>query len=313
MKVSCLFVTIAVVLAAVGTAFGYTMPGYTPYDGLITFDHTGMPITAGAGHLNGAVGYWTANKAFADDSKAYDVAGDNTLIAVPIDLGYAFDEQWMADVTVQLLRPQTGNYDTFGLGDVWVKVRGLFDTGNDTLLGPRLAVKVPVGTVDYTDTAPELGDDQMDVDLAAVFSKYGGDTHFKASAQLGFRYRMKYTTSTYDTVSGNTYDIDTTPGMLIYIDAEPGFGIGPDQFFQIYVPIGYVTSMEDSLDYPANWPQGTPMPSGLSHNTFYAGLHPKYTLDENNTLGLKFLYPVMGKNVPQGMLVALTVDSFIPF
>ena len=48
-------------------------------------------------------------------------------------------------------------------------------------------------------------------------------------------------------------------------------------------------------------------------NGLAIGLAPKYCLDANNVLGLKLLYPLMGKNVPQAMDIALTYEGFIKF
>ena len=196
-----------------------------------------------------------------------------------------------------------------GLGDIWVKARGLWETSTDFYLGPRLAVKIPVGKVDYDDEKPELGDDQMDIDVALVAGKYGESTKFVMSGQAGFRYRMKKTI----TVPGDfpTLEYDYTPGMMIYLHAEPGIAVSSDQAFQIYVPIGYEMSLEDKLDLPAAWPRSVPVPVAVDHSSLYLGLYPKYQLDERNSLGLKFMYPVMGNNSPQGMYVTLTYGGFI--
>jgi hypothetical protein len=185
-----------------------------------------------------------------------------------------------------------------GLGDLWVKGRGVWMTARDFYLGPRLAVKIPVGKVDYTDTKPELGDDQADVDLAVIAAKYGESTMFKFNGQLGFRYRMKYTVDNPDPIP----DADVTPGMVVYTQLEPGLGVG-DQRFQVYLPIGYETSMENKIDGTAVTDSDT--------NALWVGLYPKYELDANNDLGLKFMMPVMGKNVPAATYVTLTYEAFI--
>jgi hypothetical protein len=196
-----------------------------------------------------------------------------------------------------------------GLGDIWVKARGLWETATDFYLGPRLAVKIPVGKVDYESTKPYLGDDQMDVDVALVAGKYGESTKFVMSGQVGFRYRMKTTV----TVPGYipTFEYDYTPGMMIYLHAEPGMAVSSDQAFQIYVPIGYEMSLEDKVDLPTAWPGLGPAPQDLDHSSLYLGLYPKYQLDDRNSLGLKFMYPVMGNNSPQGMYFTLTYGGFI--
>lgn len=307
MRLSRFAVVFVLPLVAAGAATAYTMPGTVPYDGLISIDPGGMPIVPKTLHINAGIGYWSADKGFDVDGNSQDITTNPAFIAVPLDLGYAFDENYMADITVQILRPsynaldpvtgQETTYNAMGLGDLWIKLRGIWETSNDFYLGPRLAVKVPVGKVDYESMDPDLGDDQMDIDFAAVAGKYGGSTMFKFSGQLGFRYRMART------VPGTPEDYEETPGMMIYTHLEPGIGTGSDQAFQIYLPIGYETTMADKSD-------GTEVENSET-NALYVGLYPKYELDERNAIGLKFMYPLMGKNVPQAMYFTLTYGAFI--
>lgn len=326
MKLSHLSLLIAVPFIAVGTAFGYTMPGMAPYDGLISVDPGGLPIVPRALHLNVGAGYWRANKTFDDDGDSEEVKAEPNALLVPLDVGYAFDEHYMADLTFQILRPsmtwKPGAADektinTFGIGDVWVKARGIWEGGPDFYIGPRLAVKIPVGKVDYESEKPALGDDQADIDVAAVAGKYGEDTIFKMSGQAGFRYRMKKTVSDYVVVKTGPFpeldwrDYDVTPGVMIYLHVEPGIGTGRDQAFQIYVPIGYVMSMKDTVDVAADWPAGVEEPEELDHSSLYLGLYPRYELDERNAIGLKFMYPVFGNSSPQGIYFTLTYGAFI--
>jgi hypothetical protein len=305
MRLSRLTAVLVLPLVAAGAAMAFTMPGYAPYDGLISIDPGGMPIVPKTLHVNAGVGYWSADKAFDVDGNSVDITTNPTAILVPLDIGYAFDENYMADITLQILRPsytysdlaEETTYNAMGLGDIWIKARGIWETATDFYIGPRLAVKIPVGTVDYESTDPPLGDDQMDIDFAAVAGKYGESTMFKFTGQLGFRYRMERTYS----IMG--IDFDYTPGMMIYTQLEPGIGTGSDQAFQIYLPIGYETSMaaksggEDITDSETS--------------SLYVGLYPKYELDDNNVIGLKFVYPLMGANTAQAMYFTLTYGAFI--
>ncbi len=314
MKLSHLTLVGAVVLVAAGAGLAFTMPGSTPYDGLIFYDPAALPLVPGALHIHGAIAFDMASKGFDKDGNSVDFGDmDQTIIGIPLNIGYAFDERWSADVTVQLLQNKIGDTSTFGLGDLWVKTRALWETGPDFYLGPRLAVKAPIGKWKDLDVDQlPLGDGQMDVDLAAVAAKYGTETPFKATGALGFRYRMKRSYSVTvvlpPPLGTQTYDVDYTPGMMIYTHLEPGLGIG-DQKFQLYVPIGYETTMEDKTEFSD---PSIPTPEGMTTSALYVGLHPKYAIDEYNTLGLSFLYTVMGKNVPQGMLIGLTANSYIP-
>jgi hypothetical protein len=293
-----------------------------------------MPLIPEALHVNAGVGYWMASKTFDDDGNSETDDSKPNALLVPLDVGYAFNEHIMADVTLQILRPsytmievnpQTGaktetNVNAMGLGDIWVKARGLWETATDFYLGPRLGVKIPVGKVDYEDNKPELGDDQMDIDVALVAGKYGESTKFVMSGQAGFRYRMEQkdgrVTVRYEDPQNPGVELtyvgtaDVTPGMMIYLHAEPGIAISSDQAFQLYVPIGYAMSLKDDIAYPDTWPATVPKPKP-DHSSLYLGLYPKYDLDERNSLGLKFLYPVMGNNSPQGMYFTLTYSGFI--
>jgi hypothetical protein len=329
MKLSRLFLVIVLPVTAAGVAFAYTMPEYAPYDGLISVDPGGMPIIPEALHLNVGAGYWNATKMFDDAGNSDPDKAEPNALLVPLDIGYAFDENYMADVTLQILRPSCTsitvdpltNVETkktvnnMGLGDIWVKARGIWESSRDLYLGPRLAVKIPVGKVDYESEKPNLGDDQMDIDVALVAGKYGDSTMFKMSGQAGFRYRMKRTVkkTVQDPAQTEpvTLDVDETPGMMLYLHAEPGIGTGSDQAFQIYVPIGYEMSMKDKYDVPSEWPSSVEKPEELDHSSLYVGLYPKYELDERNAIGLKFMYPVMGNSTPQAMYFTLTYGAFI--
>jgi hypothetical protein len=331
MKLSRLFLITAVPLLAVGPVLAYTMPEKAPYDGLITIDPGGLPLVPETLHLNVGPGYWRATKEFDDAGDADDLKSEPNALMVPLDIGYAFNEHYMADLTLQILRPsytmttvdpQTQvetkkTVNAIGPGDLWVKGRGLWETATDFYVGPRLAVKIPVGKVDYKDDKPELGDDQVDVDLALVAGKFGESTMFVMSGQAGFRYRMKKTVSTYEMVEETDppkyawLDHDVTPGGMIYFHAEPGIAPGRDRAFQIYVPIGYEMSMKDAVDVPADWPATVEKPKEFDHSSLYLGLYPKYQLDERNAIGLKFLYPVFGESSPQGIYFTLTYGAFI--
>ena len=329
MKLSHLSFLLAIPLVTAGMAFAYTMPGRAPYDGLISVDPGGLPLQPEMLHLNVGAGYWRATKQFTDDGDSVAKKEEPNALLVPLDVGYAFNEHYMADLTFQILRPsKTFNpgaadektVNAFGIGDIWVKARGLWEGGPDFYIGPRLAVKIPVGKVDYESEKPNLGDDQADIDVAAVAGKYGESTIFKMSGQAGFRYRMEKTgypktviyTDPNDPKKTKSYTgkVDLTPGPMIYLHVEPGIGTGRDQKFQIYVPIGYAMSMKDDITYPADWPAEVPKPEE-DHSSLYVGLYPRYELDERNAIGLKFLYPVFGNNTPQGMYFTLTYGAFI--
>ena len=155
-----------------------------------------------------------------------------------------------------------------------------------------------MGKVEYdmTNWEPPLGDDQMDVDVALVAGMYP-DEGFAMNGQVGFRYRMDAT------VEEAGMEFSYTPGTLIYVDVEPGYTMGPENF-QVYVPIGYEMTTASKFEGTENEDSET---SGL-----YVGVAPKYGIDANNMLGVKFLYPLMGKNVHKSMLIGLTYEGYLP-
>ncbi|UCE26594.1 MAG: hypothetical protein JSW52_09620 [Candidatus Coatesbacteria bacterium] len=275
---------VPVMLALAAGAYGYsTWPRAFTYDGLATKDRGGLPLTPGALHLNG--GFFYADllgKRFNADGDSVDE--DLKAIGIPIDLGYAIDEQWEVDITFQLLRVSNGT-SNFGIGDMWFKARALFETGTDFYFGPRIAVKIPVG-----DDTKLLGDGQVDIDIGAVGAKYG-ETHFRLNGQLGFRYRLE------------NGDLNYKPGILIYAFMEPGVGVGRANKFSFYFPIAFDYHAASTLnDVDQN-------DSGYG---FAFGIKPAYALDQNNTLNLTFLYPVFGKNANKDLYIGFTADSFIP-
>lgn len=305
-RVGLIPLAVAGLLLAAGSAAGYTFPDAWVYDGLITYDHGGMPIVPNALHFNVGAGYWMASDIYDTDGNAEDSNFDRSIIAVPIDVGYAINDRILVDVTLQILsinlNPDPGistypDTSSTGLGDVWVKGRYIAPVG-DMYLGGRLGVKIPVGKVvyDMANWEPPLGDDQMDVDVALVAAMYP-ETGFALNGQLGFRYRMDATVEE----AGNEYS--WTPGTLIYIDVEPGYTIGPENF-QVYVPIGYEMTTASKFEGVEQEESET---SGL-----YVGVAPKYALDANNVLGVKFLYPVMGKLIYKSMLIGLTYEGYLP-
>ena len=298
----------AFLMLGAATAFGYTFPEAFVYDGLITYDHGGMPVTANALHFNVGAGYLMFSEGFDKDGEAEDLGGDVSIIGVPIDIGYAINENILVDVTIQVLSttesPTGGDsVSATGLGDVWVKGRYVAPVGEDFDLGGRLGVKIPVGSVDYTDEdfKPELGDGQMDVDVALVAGMYP-EEGFVMNGQVGFRYRMTETQTIFNPLNPTeTVEVDYTPGMLIYLDVEPGYSFGE---FDVFVPIGYEMTMASKTDDTEDTDSET--------NGLYVGVAPKYALDMNNTLGVKFLYPLMGTNVPKSMLVGVTYEGYLP-
>jgi len=292
---------VAFTLVGAGLAFGYTFPGAFVYDGLITYDHLGMPVTPNALHFNVGAGYLMYSEMYDVDGEAQDMMADTSVIGVPIDVGYAFTENILVDLTLQVLstsyKPNVGDSaSATGLGDIWVKGRYIAPVAENVNLGGRLGVKVPVGKVDAEDENPELGDDQMDIDVAAVAGIYA-EEGFVMGGQVGFRYRMARTEET----GFPPTEVDFTPGMMIYLDTETGYSFGD---FAVYVPLGYMMTMANKSDDTEVTDSET---SGL-----YVGLAPKYNLDVNNTLGVKFLYPLMGTNVPKSMLVGFTYEGYLP-
>jgi hypothetical protein len=301
-----LVAVVAFVTVGAGAAFGYTFPDVWLYDGLITYDHGGLPLVPRALHFNVGAGYLTASKFYDEDGDVEDANASVNVVAVPIDIGYAFNERILADVTFQILRTSIewddGESDSVaGLGDVWIK--GRYIAPVDAVdLGGRLGVKIPVGKVDYDDDKLELGDDQWDIDAALVAGMYP-ERGFAMNGQLGFRYRMERTVS-IEFGPGEEEEWKEKPGTLIYLHVEPGYSMGTEKAFQIYVPIGYEMTTAEKDD-------GETVDDSET-NGLYVGLAPKYTLDANNTLGIKFLYPLMGKNVLKSMLIGITYEGYVP-
>ncbi len=298
---------------------GGTFPSAWVYDGLITYDHMGLPLVPNALHVNVGAGYMMASEIFDEQGEAQDMGGDVSVIAVPVDVGYAVNERILVDVTFQLLSYTTYGRGAAGLGDLWVKGRYVAPLGRFNV-GGRLSIKVPVGNVDYLDFDPELGDGQTDIDVAAVGSLYP-DKGFAVNGQVGFRYRIDGATNiTVTNEMGIPLgQFNYKPGMLTYLHIEPGYSMGPERF-QFYVPIGFMmtTAVKLKLDAPG---YGEEKIKDSKTNGLYVGLAPKYGVDANNTLGVKFLYPIKGTGgnedffspeLHKSILIGLTYEGYIP-
>lgn len=320
-------ITASIIFAA-GTAFaiiedGGTFPSAWVYDGLITYDPMGRTPVPNALHFNVGAGYMVASKTFDEGGQAEEMGGDRTLIAVPVDVGYAINERILVDVTFQLLSysekwdpdpPEFygAEYSAAGLGDIWVKGRYIAPLGRFNV-GGRLGVKVPVGKVDYSDYDPELSDGQFDFDVAAVGSLYP-DKGFALNGQIGLRYRTDEATNiTVTNEQGIPIgQINYKPGLLTYLHFEPGYSMGRDNF-QVYVPIGFMMTTTVK--------SGSTAVADSNTNGLYVGVAPKYGLDANNTVGAKFLYPVMGTGAAGYLngpylykfaLIGITYEGYVP-
>lgn len=303
---------------------GGTFPSAWVYDGLITYDPMGFPPAPNALHFNVGAGYMTANKIFDERGKAKGIGGDRTLIAVPVDVGYALNRRILVDVTFQLLSytekwdaappfyPTGAEYSAAGPGDIWVKGRYVAPLGRFNV-GGRLGVKIPVGKVDYFDFEPELSDGQTDIDVAAVGSSYA-DKGFACNGQVGFRYRTVDSNFYVVNEMGQRLEIDYKPGLLTYLHLEPGYTTGAESF-QVYVPIGFMMTTAFKSDSTEAADSNT---RGL-----YVGLAPKYGFDANHTVGVKFLYPIAGASgnpmyllspeLHKSVLMGITYQGYVPF
>jgi outer membrane protein OmpA-like peptidoglycan-associated protein len=283
------FLVVTAVLATVVGSYGFTWPDHFTYDGLIVKDRAGLPMPSNSIHINGGFFYYgLLNKYYNDDGDSMDDAYSNYALGFPVDIGYTFNGKLEAAATFQLIRLSESNgADTseFGLGDVWIKGRALFQPGEDFYIGPRIAGKIQGGNSHLG-----LGDGWGDIDGGVVFAKYG-DPRFKLNGSAGFRYSLEDT------------DVNVQPGSKIYTFLEPGFGIGGEQKFVIYVPVGFDYHMESKRNDVGMDNAGY----GLT-----VGVKPSFEISDNHTLNVTLLYPVMGKNANQEMYIAFTTDSFFP-
>lgn len=305
------FLCVASACAAVA-AFAYTMPTKAPYDALISEDRGALPHPPNALLFDGAFVISSASKEYGKYGGATDLGYNWKLTAFPFGVGYAINEWLDAGVKLQFLHPDDGKGTVTGLGDVWVTTRAAWPLATDFYLGPRFGLKVPVGTVKAEDNTPDLGDNQMDLDFAAVLSKYGPSNIFQLNAQFGVRYRAKGDAVWLDKDSGSEFDYELKPATLLYADLAPGLGFGRRRAFKIYVPVGAAFSGQDEVFIPPDWPHNYAPPEGYEHNVVYVGLRPSYAFDDNNVLNFKALYNVKGSKVPQAMYFGLSYNASFP-
>jgi hypothetical protein len=276
------------------------------YDGLNTNDCIYAPGVADSLHARAGFYYYGLLNKYYDaegesqDDYAEGVDGSNYAMLIPIDVGYNFNGVAQLDIGLQLINwsNDTGvagadKEGEFGLGDLWVKARGIFQVGPEWYLGPRLGFKAAIGDIEKG-----LGDDQHDVDLGVWVSKARLGNNFRAKANLGFRYRLARTVE----VAGAA-DLEVTPGMMIYARIEPGFAITPE--FEAYGIIDFVNAFASKTDGNEDVDSES---MGLS-----VGVRPTYFIDGNNAVSAEVQYPVMGDNIDQELLFGFNYEGYIPF
>ena len=267
------------------------------YDGLNTNDCIYAPGVADSLHARAAFYYMgLLNKHYDAEGESQEdypiTEGKNTYMFIPIDVGYNFNNVAQVDIGLQLLNyswddgvDATEDASEFGLSDLWIKARGIFQVGPEWYLGPRLGFKAAIG-----DEEKGLGSGQHDIDLGLWVGKERAGNNFRANAALGFRYRLED-------------DNNVQPGMMVYGRLEPGFAITPE--FEAFGIIDFTTAFtaknngNDITDSEA---------MGLS-----VGVRPTYFIDGNNAVSAEVQYPVMGDNIDQELLFGFNYDGYIPF
>ncbi|MCP4229131.1 MAG: hypothetical protein GY771_03155, partial [bacterium] len=234
------------------------------------------------------------NKYFDVDGESQDDstnADDSSYVMfIPIDVGYNFDNVAQVDIGLQLMNwnATTGGTDTgeFGLSDLWIKARGIFQVGPDWYLGPRLGFKAAIGDEDKF-----LSTGQHDIDFGAWVGKARTGNNFRAKANLGIRYGLEHA------------DDNWQPGMVIYARLEPGFAITPE--FEAFAIIDFASMFAGKV----NGNEVTDSESmGLG-----VGVRPTYFIDDNNAVSAEIQYPVMGDRIDQELLFGFNYDAYIPF
>lgn len=263
------------------------------YDGLNTNDCIYTPGTSDSLHARAGFYYMgLLNKYYDAEGESQEITG-NTYYAmyIPIDVGYNFNNVAQLDIGLQLMKwdnsPDVGEATgEFGLSDLWIKAKGIFQVGPEWYLGPRLGFKAAIG-----DDEKFLGDGQHDIDFGLWVGKTREGCDFRGKANLGLRYRLEN--------SDNEYQ----PGMAIYARVEPGYAITPE--FEAFGIIDFVNAF-------ASKTAGTEITDseamGLS-----VGVRPTYFIDDHNAVSAEFQYPVMGDNIYQEILFGVNYDAYIPF
>ena len=111
------------------------------YDGLNTNDCIYAPGTADSMHARAGFYYQgILNKMYNFDGDSVDDPAENYRMYIPIDVGYNFNNVAQLDIGLQLLKLHAAGLagaddtDEFGLSDLWVKARGIFQVGPDYII-----------------------------------------------------------------------------------------------------------------------------------------------------------------------------------
>ncbi|MGQ9705557.1 MAG: hypothetical protein ACUVWP_00955 [bacterium] len=127
-----------------------------------------------------------------------------TNILFPIEAGFAFDKLWSASFIIPIEKLDMENH-AFGIGNMWAKGKFIPMLGPNISLGPRFAIRLPIGSEGHKV-------DQLALDLAGLVRMgYVEDFPMVISAQTGIRLEFAK-----DEIKAPSY---------FYFIGEPGFKI----------------------------------------------------------------------------------------
>jgi len=175
--------------------------------------------------------------------------------ALPLSCRYEVDDHLSLDASFELVSlsyaDAAGRHTAAGLGDVWVTGRVIWSVF-PARAGVRAALKIPTGYYNPADDRPDLGDGQVDADLAFVAGTYPAAGGFRCDWVLGYRYRRE---SSYIIWQENSLepeepigvDVDYQPGALWYTRFEPGVIFGPGAF-RLSLPLFYGAAPQGRME-----------------------------------------------------------------
>ncbi|RLC42460.1 MAG: hypothetical protein DRH49_03800 [Candidatus Coatesbacteria bacterium] len=130
-------------------------------------------------------------------------------ILFPVEAGFAFDKLWSVSAVIPIQKlggiPEDSEISSFGISNIWMKGKFIPMLGPNISLGPRIGIRLPVGTEGHKV-------DALAVDAAGLIRLgYVEDFPMVISAQAGLRYELEK-------------DNNKLPSYF-YVLAEPGYKV----------------------------------------------------------------------------------------
>lgn len=138
-------------------------------------------------------------------------------ILFPVEAGFAFDKLWSVSAVIPIQKlggiPEDSEISSFGISNIWMKGKFIPMLGPNISLGPRIGIRLPVGSEGHKV-------DALAIDAAGLIRVgYVEDFPMVISAQVGLRLPFEYEKELGEKT------IKFKEPTVFYFVGEPGFKV----------------------------------------------------------------------------------------